>query len=90
VWLSGAEGEELTAALALCMGVFGLSSHLPQSEVFTLRSLRKKRKKRTKGIRVANKPLRSSLMVEMYRWRREGIRRWCSGGARGMMLGKDR
>jgi hypothetical protein len=43
--LSGAEGGELTATLASCRGVFGLSSHLPQSEVFTLRSLRKKRNK---------------------------------------------
>ena len=53
MWLSGAEGEELSAALSLCRDVFGLSSHLPQSEVFTLRSLRKKRKKRRKRIRAA-------------------------------------
>jgi hypothetical protein len=44
--LSGAEGGEPTATLALCMGVCGLFNHLPhQSEVSTLR-LRKKRKKR--------------------------------------------
>jgi hypothetical protein len=47
--LSGAEGGEPTATLALCMGVCGLFNHLPhQSDVSTLRSLRKKRKKRRK------------------------------------------
>jgi hypothetical protein len=49
VWLSGAEGGERTATLALCIGVFGLiRSPAPQSEVFTLRSLRNKRNKRSK------------------------------------------
>ena len=47
--LSGAEGGEPTAILALSMGVCGLFNHLRhQSEVSTLRSLRKKRKKRRK------------------------------------------
>jgi hypothetical protein len=49
VWLSGAKGEELTAALALCMGGIDLMQPpAPQSEVFTPRPLRKKRKKRRK------------------------------------------
>jgi hypothetical protein len=49
VRLSGAKGGEPIGTLALCMGVCGLFNHLPhQSEVSTLRSLRKTRKKRRK------------------------------------------
>jgi hypothetical protein len=49
VWLSGAEGEELTAALASRRGGIDLlQPPVTQSEVFKLRVLRKKRKKRMK------------------------------------------
>ena len=49
VRLSGEEGGEPTATVALSMGVFDLiQPPTPISEVFTLRVLRKKRKKRMK------------------------------------------
>ena len=82
MWLSGAQGEELTATLALCMGVFDPIQPPTSVRGIYTRSLRKKRKKRRKEIRASHGPRWRSLMSEVF-WLQSGNRgigRWCSKG----------